>query len=299
MRTSPSLHHLRPIPAIDFATLSIIVFLLLLSVLSLFRILHLRLKSQSSHHLRRFNNLWTLRLLLVFFVSCWAVNQILRLPFIGESLLLLLPLHLQLHSDLCKFHVLLSLGVFEPGFLVTILHLINLSIKNRIPPEKPEKWSMLLVTLMILPTFILQIIILFLTTPLMEKLPSEMTRTRLLYVDSYGKKMIICTYPLLSSIVFCGFAIVYSLGLLVACWRVVALVINKNVKVRINVLGVVVMVALFVQAVMLGAEGLWMPENVGGGMVSLGMFLSVAVCAVVGEILLVIKPIMEALETHK
>lgn len=279
-----SSYYLRSIPVTDFAILSVVAFLLLLSLLSLFCIFHLRLKSRSSLHLRSFNNLWTIRLLLVVLVACWAVTQILHLPFIRE------PLTFSQQAYLCKFHIVLSLGFLQPGFLVTLLYLINLFIKQRNPSEK---WSVLvLVKLITLPTLILQIILLFFT-PLKEQLPWVLS------VDSFGNKRMIYTYPLLSSVVFCAFAIVYSMGLLLACWRVVLLVINKAIRLRINMLGMTMMMALLVQILFLGAESLWMPENIGVSVVSLGIFLSVAVCGVVGEIVLVIKPIMEALETGK
>ncbi|PWA97138.1 hypothetical protein CTI12_AA032290 [Artemisia annua] len=150
--------------------------------------------------------------------------------------------------------------------------------------------------LMSLPTLFLQAVFFFLT-PLKEKIPSVMTRTSLFSVDSLGDNKMICTYPLVSSVIFCGFAIVYSMGLLLACWRVGSLVINKTIRVRINMLGMTVMLALLVQTLFLGAESLWMPEEIGFGAVLLGIIVNVAVCAVVGEIVLVIKPVMEALET--
>nr|GEW15484.1 trichohyalin like [Tanacetum cinerariifolium] len=274
--------------AFEFATLSVFAVVLLLSLISIVFIFYLRLKSRSSPQLRKFNKQWTVRLLLVVFVSSWAVNELLlRVPFLQETLTL------SKKFQLCKFHVVLSLGFLEPGFLVTLLYLINVSIKQR---SHKEKWSVLFVIVMSLPTLFLQAVFFFLT-PLKEKIPSVMTRTSLFSVDSLGDNKMICTYPLVSSIIFCGFAIVYSMGLLLACWRVGSLVINKTIRVRINMLGMTVMLALLVQALFLGAESLWMPEEMGVGAVSLGIIVSVAVCSVVGEIVLVIKPVMEALET--
>ncbi|KAI3778208.1 hypothetical protein L2E82_07323 [Cichorium intybus] len=284
-----SLYYLHSVPVTDFATLSVVAFLLFLSLLSFFCIFHIRLKSRSSLHLRRFNKLWTVRLLLVVLVTSWAVTQIPRLPFIRE------PLTFSKQANICKFHVVLSLGFLEPGFLVTLLYLINVSIKQRDPFEK---WSVFLVIVTSLPTLILQIMFLFFT-PLKEQLPWVMTRTSLLSVDGFGNKRMICTYPWISLFLFCAFAIMYSMGLLLACWRVVSLVINKTIRVRINMLGLTVMMALLVQTLFLGAESLWMPVNIGVSWVSFGVFLSVAICAVVGEIVLVIKPIMEALATDK
>lgn len=149
---------------------------------------------------------------------------------------------------------------------------------------------------MTLPTLFLQIMFLF-YDPFEEQLSLDMRRTSLISVDSFGNRRVICTYPLISSIIFCVFAIVYSLGLLLACWRVGSLVINKTIRIRINMLGVMVMMALLFQTLFLGAESLWIPHEISVGVISFGVFLSVAVCGVVGEIVLVIKPVMEALET--
>ena len=225
-------------------------------------------------------------MLLVVFVSSWAVNEILRLPLIR----LFPSLTFSKQEGLCKLQVVLSLGFLEPGFLITLLYLINVSIKQRNPTNKWSR-SVLMVMVMSLPPLILQIIFL-LFTPLKEQLPRVMTRASLLSVDGFGNDRVICTYPLLSCILFCVFAIVYSMGLLVACWQVVSMVINKTIRVRINMLGWILIQTLF-----LGAEWLWLAEDIGFDGVSLGLLLSVAVCAAVGEIVLVIKPIMEALET--
>ncbi|KAI3735456.1 hypothetical protein L6452_14954 [Arctium lappa] len=299
--TTTSLHNFHPISLIDkasdFVTLSVIAVILLLSLVSIFCIFHLHRKSRASLHLRSFNNLWAVRLLLVLFVSCWAVNEILRLDFIRQRFLFTFfpTLTFSKQDHLCKLQVVLSLGFLEPGFLVTLLYLINVSIKQQNPAKKG---SVLMVIVMSLPPLILQIIFLFFT-PLKEQLPWVMTRTSLFSVDGFGNNRMICTYPLLASILFCVFAIVYSMGLLVACWQVVSLVINKTIRIRINMLGLTVMMALLIQTTFLGAESLWMPEDIGFGGVSLGLFVSVAVCATVGEIVLVIKPIMEALETGR
>ena len=103
--------------AFEFATLSVIAMVLLLSLISLVFIFHLRLKSRSSLHLRKFNKQWTVRLLLVVFVSSWAVNELLlRVPFVQETLTL------SKEFQLCKLHLVLSLGFLEPGFLVTLLY---------------------------------------------------------------------------------------------------------------------------------------------------------------------------------
>ncbi|PWA95744.1 hypothetical protein CTI12_AA047380 [Artemisia annua] len=279
--------------AFDFATLPLILAVLLLSVLSLSFIFHLRLRSRAACKLREFNHLWTVRVLLVFFISYWAINEIIRLPFFCRRYLFsFMPsLTLSEQDDLCKLHVVFSLGFFEPGFLIALLFIIKESLKEQ---STSEICSVLSVFIMSLPTFILQIIAVFFM-PFKEKFPSVMIQSSLLSVDGEWNKSMTCTFPLLSSIVFGVFVVVYSVGLLASCWRVVSLVINKNIRLRIKLLGLTVIISLLLQSIFLGVESFSRSSHVWYGGVLLGMFVSLAMSATVAEIVLVIKPILEAL----
>lgn len=277
--------------ALDFATIPVIGLILLLSLISLSFIFHLRLRS---HQLPEFNYLWTVRLLLVFFISHWAINEIIRLPFFRRRYFspLVPTLTFSEQDDLCKLHVVFSLGFTEPGFLIALFFLINESLRK----QKSETGAVCWVLLMTLPTFILQTIVVFFFNPLFKAhLPPVMVESSFLSVDEDGNKSMICTYPLLSSIVFGAFGITYSACLLVSCWRVVSLVINKGMKSRITGLGWTVMTSLSVESLLLGVLGLGKPESIWYEGVLLGMFASVAICGGVAEIVLVIKPILEAL----
>ncbi|KVH87678.1 hypothetical protein Ccrd_025028 [Cynara cardunculus var. scolymus] len=179
----------------------------------------------------------------------------------------------------------------EPGFLITLFFLISESVKKQNPSQIG---AVLRVLFMSLPTLILQTVVVFFN-PLKAQLPWMMIRSSFLSVDESGNKSMRCTYPLLSSIVFGAFGVVYSVGLLICCWRVVSLVINKKMKLRIEVLGWTVMMSVLVESLLLGVVGIWKPESIWYGGVLLGMFVSVAICGGVAEIVLVIKPIVEAL----
>lgn len=230
-------------------------------------------------------------MLLVLFISHWAINEIIRLPlFRGSSIFPSLTLSEQ--DDLCKLHVVFSLGFLEPGFLITMLFIINKSVKER--NHRSEIWSILYVLLMSLPMLILQIITVFLLTPFKKQLGPTMVQTSFVTVDDDGNKSMTCSFPLLSSIIFGVFAVVYSVSLLVSCWRVVKLVINRILILRISLLGFVVIISLLVQLFVLGLESFLTPSSVWYGGAMLGMFVNVAMVASVAEIVLVIKPILEA-----
>lgn len=281
--------------AYDFITLSFITALLLLSLLSLTFIFHLRIKSRTAPHLQNFNSLWTVRFLLVFFISLWALNELLRLPFFRTGYVYPFPPNLTLtqQANLCKIHVVLSLGFLEPGFLVTLLFLVNVSIKKKIP-HAHGLWAIAFVFATCLPIFLLQILFVFYTR-LGLRLPLCFQRSSILHKNEFGEETVLCTYPLLSTIIFGAFGIVYSLSFLLSCWEVVSLVINKGLRTRIYGLALTVLLTLPLQILFLGLSVLWSAEKHAFGGVALLVFLSTLTCAAVGEGILVIKPIADSL----
>ncbi|XP_022843310.1 uncharacterized protein LOC111366851 [Olea europaea var. sylvestris] len=274
----------------DLATVAIITSLLLLSVLSFLFIFHLRIKSRRMKHLQDFNSLWTVRLLLVTFAFLWAVNETIRLPNVRRKYLdPFLTFNQQ--TNLCKFHVVLSLGFYEPGFLITLLFLVNVSIKKKNPCRM---WALLCVSMVCFPMTLIQTILVYFA-PLETELPKFVHGSSILTIDFQGNKTVLCTYPFFSCVVFWVFAIVYALAFLFSCWRVLDFVINKSIRVRINLLSAAVMVALPIQILCLGLSWLWLPEEDGYGWVVLVMFFSITTCMAVGEVILTIKPITDAL----
>ncbi|XP_060178048.1 uncharacterized protein LOC132607959 isoform X1 [Lycium barbarum] len=279
--------------ASDFATFSFVFGILLLSLFSFAFIFHLRIRSRQLPHLQNFNSLWAVRLLLVLFASLWAVNEVIRLPFIRRRYLYPFLPSLSLHqqADLCKVHVVLSLGFFEPGFLITLLFLVNESIKTQNPFRT---WGVALVCLACSPILLLQSFFVFFS-PLEAKLPIYMHTSSYVSTDLLGNKSVLCTYPLFSCIVFGVFSIAYSLAFLLACWRVVAFVINKKIRVRLNMLATSFLILLPLQILCLGLSPLWQPAEPTHGYAILAMDLAVAWCVVIGEVILVIRPIADAL----
>ncbi|XP_075076711.1 uncharacterized protein LOC142163336 [Nicotiana tabacum] len=260
--------------ASDFSTIIFVLGILLLSLFSFAFIFHLRIRSRQLPHLQNFNSLWAVRLLLVLFASLWGVNEVLRLPFIRRRYLYPFLPSLSLHqqADLCKVHVVLSLGIFEPGFLITLLFLVNESIKTQNPFRT---WGVAVVCLACSPILLLQSFFVFFS-PFETQLPTFMHASSYLSTDLLGNKSVLCTYPLFSCIVFGAFSIAYSLAFLLSCWRVVAFVINKKIRVRLNMLATSFMILLPVQILCLGLSPLWPPEDPTHGYAVLAMDLAVA-----------------------
>ncbi|KAG5031584.1 hypothetical protein JHK85_015566 [Glycine max] len=281
------------ISAFDLITATFISGLIILSVLSLCFIFHLRFKSKSITHLQGFNSLWTVRFLLVLFVFLWSITELLRLPFFRRKYLYPFTpsFSISQQADLCKVHIVLSLGFFEPAFLVTLLFLLNASIKTK-TPKNNDKWAITSVLLTCLPFATLQALLIFFA-PFENRVPAE---TSVVLNDGYGFETVLCAYPFLSSVLFAVFGVAYSTWFLFSCWRVLSLVINKGLRMRIYVLAWIVLVAIPLQIVALGFSVRWSPHQEVHGVVSLVGFLAVFCCATTGEGILVIKPISDALD---
>lgn len=73
------------------------------------------------------------------------------------------------------------------------------------------------------------------------------------------------------------------------------MVINKALRVRIYGLASAVMVSVPAQIAFLGLSVVWDPDEAVYGVMSLLVFLSAFVCAVVGQGILVIRPIADSL----
>ncbi|XP_052186829.1 uncharacterized protein LOC127797735 [Diospyros lotus] len=284
-----------PIPdsPFDLATLSLVSLLLVLSLISLSFVFHLRLRSRRSRHLQNFNTLCSIRTLLVFFVSAWAINEVIRLPFFYRRYLgRLLPYLTVSHEDtLCKIQVVLSLGFFEPGFLITLFFLLNVSIKKR---SLQDDWTVPYIIFSCFPVFLLQILFV-LPSPLKSLLPNVFHTSSVLTVGASGQKELVCACPLSNTIVFAGFGVVYSQGFLFSYLRIVSLVINKSTRGRLHVLSFTVLVALPLQALLLACTSFWRPGTAAYDGIMLGTFICVLSCAAAGEGIMVIKPISDAL----
>ncbi|KAK6262552.1 hypothetical protein QUC31_008368 [Theobroma cacao] len=276
--------------SIDFATISFIAALLLLSLFSIYFIFHLRFKSKSSHHLQNFNSLWTVRFLFVFFITFWALTELLRLPLFRRRYVypLVPQLTVPQQANLCKVHLVLSLGFFEPGFLVTLLFLLDVSVKKTSPRSL---FSVFFVLASCLPIFILQVDFLFFQGPEI-RFPEPFHRS---WFVSHENTTVLCAYPLLSTILFGVFGAIFSLSFLLSFWRVVSHVINKALRVRIFALAFTVIITLALQILLMGLSVFWTPDKTAFDGVALLVFLSTFTCAVVVEGILVIKPIADSL----
>eukprot|EP00257_Ricinus_communis_P014853 XP_015572628.1 uncharacterized protein LOC8278638 [Ricinus communis] len=278
---------------IDSATLCCISGLLLLSLISLAFVFHLRFKSRNAHQLQRFNSLWIVRFLLVLFITLWAFSELLRLSFFRRKYLFpFLPsLTLEQQDSFCKVHVIFSLGFFEPGFLVTQLFLVNVSIKKKTPHGC---WAIVFVLATCFPVLVLQVLLVCFSG-LQVPLPEVFLRSSVVSKDDLGDEVLLCAYPLMSSIIFGFFGIWYLIGFSLSCFKVVTLVINKGLRVRIYGLTFTVLIMLSLEIIFLVLSIIWGPDEMPYTALAFLVFASTLVIAAIGEGIMVIKPIVDSL----
>ncbi|CAN0922704.1 hypothetical protein LINGRAHAP2_LOCUS33194 [Linum grandiflorum] len=288
---------------VDLVTLCSTFAILVLSLVSLLFVFHLYLKSStaagsSSRHLRSFNSLWSVRFCLVLFITLWALTDLLRVPSFRRRYT---PKGFTVSQQitLCKLHVSLSLGLFEPGFLVTLLYLVNISVKKTAPPRRSFA-AFIFVSVACLPPFLLQIFIVAFGASVFH-LPPFFNRSYLLpetvvdNVEEESDQEVLCLYPFMSCVVFGGFVVWYLIAFSISCFKALTLVINKGLRMRLYGLTLVVMVTLPLQLVSLGFSVMWTPRDEAYAVLSLVIFLTALVIAAVGEGILVIRPIADSL----
>lgn len=275
----------------DSAILYSIIAIFLLSLFSLCFVFHLLFKSQNSHHLQSFNSLWSVRFLLVFIITLWGLNELFRIPlFRKQHLYPFFPsLTLSQQESLCKVHVVLSLGLLEPGFLVILLFLMNISIKRKTPRGT---WVHAFLWSACIPILTIQFVFVFTS---MVKMPSIFHRSSVVFKNNFGVEIVMCTYPLISCILFGAFGVWYTLFFFLSCFKVVTLAINKGLRARIYSLAFVVMVMLPLEILFLVLSAFWRPEETIYGAFSFLVFFTTLVIAAVGEGIMIIRPIIDSL----
>ncbi|KAK9665178.1 hypothetical protein RND81_14G095600 [Saponaria officinalis] len=295
-----SLHHtvfptLPSVETFDIATIGLIICFVFLSLISLSFILHLRIKSRHSTKLQRFSSHWTARFLMIILILLWSLNELLRLPILRKGYLFpFLPtFSLSSQTTFCQFHLVLSFGLFEPGFLVTLLFLVNISVNKRSPSNL---WAIGFVGLTCLPLFVAIYFAVFILPGKFRVLAPAVYRYSVLMEDKIsGERVLYCTYPFIGTVIFAVFGVVYSLAFLVSCWKVVSLAINKRIGARVNMLALTVIVCLSVQVVLLSTSVFWDPVDAWYYVFVFINFASVLTFGAMSQGILVIKPVTDTL----
>ncbi|XP_031493841.1 uncharacterized protein LOC116259948 [Nymphaea colorata] len=281
---------------LGFVTLFLASALLLLGLLSLAFVLRFRFKAQRSRFLalRDFNSLWPVRIILVGSSFLWALSELFRLPLLRQRGWLFYRLGSSQQAGLCRLHVAASLGLAEPCFFLAAVSLLRGSMQAG---KGSGRWAAFLTMASCLPALALHSFVAF-------GLP-QLRRPRYLdhfFVESFGRPRhgggttgVWCSFPLLSTIITAASGIAFVPYFLSLSWRMMDMVINRRLGVRVYGLSLTVLISPAVHVCAMGVSVFWKGQDVEFQILAFLSFLSVCVCSAVAQIILVIMPIADSL----
>nr|ADE77815.1 unknown [Picea sitchensis] len=293
--------------ALGVATIALALLVCLLSLLCILYVLYFRLKTHQHHFfaLRDLNSLWTIRIMLAMSAGLCSLAELLRLPLLRYRGWLLSSMRDQTQENLCKGYLVVSQGFMEPFFYLTALFLVHGSLQNDpfSPRKKGNGRAVLNILVCCLPVFLLQLFFVIIGPDmkfrdgqgLWKLLPRHFTRTFEEVHYEGSREMALCTYPLLSTIVLGSFGIMYVSYFLYVCWRMLSLVINKRMQCRVYGLVFAVVLFLPVKVVFLGLTIFRRPGDDSFELLSFMGFVMSVLTATLGQGILVIRPISDAL----
>ncbi|CAM6105691.1 unnamed protein product [Calypogeia fissa] len=299
------------VDAFGVTTLVLVILLCFVGVFCVAYVLHFRSKIHKEQllALRDFNSLWVVRIIMIIFATLWGLVELLRLPLMRRHGWVMHDMSFQWQANMCRTYVLLSMGLLEPCYFLSALFLVQGSLRNA--PFTPRRsWNgrvIGLIMLCCLPVFLAQLFFVVIT-PSFEfnegyKADSEGYDGTLPYyftrafeeLQEPKDRVAVCTYPLFSTLALGLFGFFYNIYFLYLGWRLFSMVINRRLQLRVYGLVMAVVLLLPVHVMFLGLSVLSNPsEPVFEAMGFLG-FLTVLFCTTVGEGILVVRPIADAL----
>eukprot|EP00249_Psilotum_nudum_P020402 c27684_g1_i1 orf=1343-2374(+) len=287
--------------AFGLATLVLVILLCLAGVFCVAYVLFFRTKIHQGRllALQNFNALWVVRIILITFTVLWGVTELLRLPLLRRKGWLFYPLNFRWQANLCKIYTIASFGFIEPCLFLTALFLVQGSMRDA-PFTPKKKWNrkvIALILLFCLPIFLVQAVLVIASSSFErdKDIPHYFTRSFMKKLNSDGQDVAVCTFPLFSTLVLALFVCVYNAHLLHLGWKVMSVVINRRLQARVCGLVLALAVLLPLHVSFLGLSVLSTPGNPVFEVITFLGFFTVLLCTLVGNAILVIRPIADAL----
>ncbi|XVF00540.1 hypothetical protein REPUB_Repub04eG0009600 [Reevesia pubescens] len=245
-----------------------------------------------------FSGPWIIRIIFILFSIWWGFGEIIRLNFLRRQGRVLNALNLKWQENVCKCYIVSNLGFAEPCLFLTLVFLLRAPLQNMDTRILSRKWNGKTagyVLLCCLPVFVLQLILILIGPDLHKdrrELPSYFTRTA---VIRNSNDIAFCTYPLLNTILLGLFATFLTAYLFWLGRRILKLVINKGLQMRVYTLIFSVSSFLPLRVILLGLSVLSKPELFLFEALAFSAFLVLLCCAGVCICILVYCPVADCL----
>ncbi|XP_075501886.1 uncharacterized protein LOC142539973 [Primulina tabacum] len=260
-----------------------------------------RIRDQSLVQLSYFSGPWIIRITFIFFAVWWGIGEIIRLKLLRRNGRVLNALSLRWQENICKCYIVSSLGFAEPCLFLTLIFLLRASLQRS--GTLSRQWNVKTagyVLLCCFPMFILQLVVILIGPEYKKhknsKLPSYFIRTESAINNS---DVILCTYPLLSTIFLGLFAVILTGYLFCLGRRILHLVINKRLQKRVYTLIFSISSFFPLRVILLGLSVLSGPKTLMYDALAFLAFLSLLCCACVGIYMLVYLPVADSLSLRR
>ncbi|XAR56281.1 hypothetical protein NMG60_11036705 [Bertholletia excelsa] len=288
------------VDALGVVTICLVAILFLLGLFCILYSCYFRshIRSQGFIQLGYFSGPWIIRIALIFFAIWWGFGEIGRLNLLRQQVK---PLNANLkwQKTVCKCYIVSNLGFAEPCLFLTLAFLLRASLQTA--GTLSRKWNVKTagyVLLYCLPMFVLQLIVILIGPQFnrdessKHKLPPYFLRTE---SKTDQDDVVLCTYPLLSTIFLGVFATLLTAYLFWLGSRILNLVINKGLQKRVYTLIFSVSSFFPLRVLFLGLSVLSRPEHYMFEAFAFLAFLSFLCCAGVGICMLVYCPVADSL----
>ncbi|XVF00541.1 hypothetical protein REPUB_Repub04eG0009600 [Reevesia pubescens] len=286
--------------AFGVLTICLVALLILLGLVCIAYSFYLRSRvlRQRFIQLGYFSGPWIIRIIFILFSIWWGFGEIIRLNFLRRQGRVLNALNLKWQENVCKCYIVSNLGFAEPCLFLTLVFLLRAPLQNMDTRILSRKWNGKTagyVLLCCLPVFVLQLILILIGPDLHKdrrELPSYFTRTA---VIRNSNDIAFCTYPLLNTILLGLFATFLTAYLFWLGRRILKLVINKGLQMRVYTLIFSVSSFLPLRVILLGLSVLSKPELFLFEALAFSAFLVLLCCAGVCICILVYCPVADCL----
>lgn len=298
---------LRVMPLTRFAadtlgvlTVCLVALLILLGFLCIIYLFYFRsrIRSQGFAQLRYFSGPWIIRITFILFAIWWGFGEIIRLSLLRREGRVLNTLNLKWQETVCKCYIVSNLGFAEPCLFLTLVFLLRAPLHTMESGILSRKWNGKTAGYILfycLPMLLLQLFVILIGPKLhqkesLRKLPSYFTSTM-----NRTDQIVLCTYPLLSTILLGIFAIILTAYVFWLGRQILKLVINKGLQKRVYTLIFSVSSFLPLRVTLLGFSVLSKPEHFQFEALAFLAFLALLCCAGVCICMLVYCPVADSL----
>ncbi|KAI5062721.1 hypothetical protein GOP47_0023260 [Adiantum capillus-veneris] len=262
---------------------------------------HFRVGKERQPLLRDFDSPWVVRLVLICLSMLWTLGELFRLPWLREKDRMLHNMGIGSQENLCRFHVVWSVGLMEPGLLLTVLFLVQGSLQEA--PRHLNGRVLLLMCLSCLPVFVLQLSLAAAGHGSSSKgfgsaLPSYFTRSYKVIQEGSNSQLALCNYPLFSILALGIFSMVFVFCFARLGYRMLCHVINRKLRMRVYWLLTTVLLFLPLHVILLGVTVKLDPNRTVHEILMFLGFLTLLLCVAAAMGVLVILPVADAIAVH-